>query len=176
MAWIAPTTRSTGVKITSSIWNNDVVDTRALLHDPPAVVGYRTTNQTIIGGDNLDMDADEYDTDAMRSGNFGGAADRLRARTAGVYLIWGTVRWTAGAGSYALRVRFYHITTGTPIAANRTTTSAMQFDQSLATIYKMAQNDEVQFSLAEFSSGNLEIVSDSDATPKFGMHWLGSGE
>ena len=55
MAWIAPTTRATGILITASIWNTDIVDNLVALKAPPSAnyvlnegSDYTTTSTTFV--------------------------------------------------------------------------------------------------------------------------------
>lgn len=58
MAWIAPTTRTTGELITASIWNTDITDNLDALKDPPSenyeaneAADYSTSSTTFVNVD-----------------------------------------------------------------------------------------------------------------------------
>ena len=62
MAWIAPTTRTTGELITAAIWNVDVVDNLLALKSPPTDTytlnegaNYTTTSVTFVDVDAVNL-------------------------------------------------------------------------------------------------------------------------
>lgn len=173
MAWTTPTTRATGVLVTASIWNTDLVDNLAWLHDPPACRVYNSGNISISSGTPtaLTFDTERFDTDAIH--DTGSNTSRLTAKTAGVYIIAGSIEF-ASAPNSAGYVAIKHSPSGNLIAYQSIPNNA-NARAVAACIYKLAVNDYVELVVNQNTGGPININAVAAYSPEFEMAWTGAG-
>ncbi len=100
MAYTVPTTQTDGNVIGASDWNTDLVDNIKFLADPPRVLTYRNSNQSVPDAtDTIPLfNAETRDTDSMHSTSSN--QGRLTASTAGLYQVTFRAYFAAATGGY----------------------------------------------------------------------------
>lgn len=119
-------------------------------------------NNTIIA---LTFNAERWDTDTIHdtSTNTG----RLTCKTAGIYHIYGSVKFAANKTGY--RYLLVRLNGSTFIASHgHTAVAEIHEDMSISTEYSMAVNDYVELMVYQNSGGALDVNS-----PEFGMTFQG---
>lgn len=120
MAYVAPTTKAAGQKITAVIWNQDVKDNVIALANRPACEAVHSTTQSLT--DNVEatvaFDTDASDNDAMHDPVT--LNTRITFKTAGFYVVSFGCEITAAAdyASYYCYIRL----NGTTLVAQGSST------------------------------------------------------
>ena len=89
---------------------------------------------------------------------------RLTAVYAGVYMIGGTIRWSASPVNVELHIRIGGVTT---IASHNVVADNRY--ETISTIYSMAVNDYAELMVLQISGGALNITSTANSSPEFWM-------
>ena len=175
MAYTTPKTWAVGEVVTASNMNTNVRDNVAWLHGPPTCRAYNSANIS-INNDTLTaltFNSERWDTDDIHSvlSNTG----RLTCKTAGVYTIYGTVRFaTNDVGQRAVQVRL----NGTTFIGGDTRVDATSAGGTRLTAfieYKLAATDYVELVVYQNSGGALNVVAEGNYSPEFGMTRIAAG-
>ena len=118
----------------------------------------------------LTFDSERWDTDTIHdtSTNTG----RLTAKTAGKYLITGSVEYASN--NTGMRTIWIQVN-GTAIAQDRV--QSVQSDvtrMTIATVYSLAVNDYVELGVRHTAGTNVNIVAGSAYSPEFAMQRIAS--
>lgn len=135
---------------------------------PPAARVYNSALQTIPTATPtaITFDSEWFDTDTIHEAVT--HPDRLTAKTAGVYLIFGSVRFAANnTGQRALNI-ILGATFGIS-GDNRTAVQGDVTDVSISTAWQLSVNDFVQLQVYQDSGGNLNVSQVNRSSPQFGM-------
>lgn len=135
---------------------------------------YNNANLTI--GNNstttLTLNSERYDTDTIHDTSTN--TSRLTCKTAGKYLVTGTVDFAAHATG--LRGLYIWLNGTTYIAiANQMaiTTAAIPTRMTISTIYDLAVNDYVELRAYQSSGGDLNVQTGANFSPEFMMQRIG---
>ena len=162
---VAPTAAAGQLLIASS-------STAAAWTTPDGARVYHTVDQTATTGVRLTLafNSERYDNGGLHDTVTNNS--RLTALKAGVYSIWGGVRWAGNAtGVRSLEIRLNALST---IGSNEATPGGTAWrDQVGCTIFKLAVNDYVELAATQTSGGDLSVVRQADYSPEFAMQWLG---
>jgi hypothetical protein len=133
---------------------------------PSCRVYHNTTQSTATGGSTtLAFNSERFDTDTMHDVSTNNS--RLTAKTAGKYLIIGSVAWADNATG----IRGIAIVKGggSQIAYTMHAAPATFCFQTVSTIIDMAINEYVELSAYQTSGGALNILNISAHSPEFMM-------
>lgn len=140
--------------------------------EPPSARVYHNANQSIssVGVVALAFNSERFDTDNIHSTSTNNS--RLTCKTAGKYLIGGSVDWASNAtGQRQLLIR---LNGTTYIAPNGVTpVSGDTTKQGISTLYSLAVNDYVELTVFQTSGGSLNVNSAGDYSPEFWMVKVG---
>jgi hypothetical protein len=135
---------------------------RVTSSSPPLV-----TNATFT---TLSWDTERFDSNTLWAA---GNPTRLTCKTAGLYLLTGSIKWDANATGtrflgIALNGTAEYLTAvwGPPISGNPT-------HQSIATLWQLALTDYVELQCYQNSGGNLQVYSPNAYGAEFGMSKIG---
>lgn len=149
--------------------------------DPPTCRVFNSGNISVNNNavTALTFDSERFDTDSMHS--VATNTSRITINTAGVYLITGHVIWGADT-DYTRRFIDFFVSNATIIARQEMdfTTPAINASGeawSLASIYKFAVNDYVEFRAFQqnTSAGANNILATGNLSPEFAACWISSG-
>lgn len=129
---------------------------------------YRSTDQTLTTATltPIAFDSERFDTDSIHDNSTNNS--RLTCKTAGVYVISGTVRFATNAtGNRRLLIRL----NGTTYIAEHTqaAVSGLQTTITIATVYLLAANDYVELVALQSSGGDLAVSASGNLSPEFSM-------
>jgi len=139
----------------------------------PAVRVHGSGNQTITTGSTtgLTFNTERFDTDGMHSTVSN--TSRLTAKTAGIYLITGNVRWANNTtGRRILLMRINGGDTIAQVEIHGPPVSGHVLVMNVTTIYELLATDYVELSVFQDSGGDLDIVATGNYTPEFAMAWV----
>ena len=123
----------------------------------------------------LSFNSERQDTDAIHDTVT--ANSRLTCKTAGFYLIFGTVRWdvnSSGNRSIGIRLNGTASDPATTLANVQVNGIATNnSDMAVATGYQLAVNDYVELVVRQTSGGSLDVQSVGNHSPEFGMVRVG---
>lgn len=172
MAYSSPASVSTATTITSS-WGNSVKAAVDFLANPPACRVYNNANQSIPDSTvtPLTFNTERYDTDTMHS--TAALTSRITIKTAGLYLITGTIAFAAG-GSSGTRLAGIILGGSVKIAEQQAVTNA-GVSVNVSTVYKFAVNDYVELYAYQVSAGALNSLAVANICPEFAATWIGLG-
>lgn len=134
----------------------------------PSCRVYHSATQTLADSTvvALAFDSERWDNASMHSTSTNNS--RIIAPESGYYLVFGHVNWgTSTAGDRQL----YHRVDGT-IVVNATRTAAGSTgvcQSSVSSVIYLAQNSYVELVARQTSGGNLDITSNAQFSPEFGM-------
>lgn len=133
---------------------------------------YSSTPQAITTGVStaIAFNSERFDTDTIHDTVTNNS--RLTCKTAGVYLITGSIEWEMSTGARSLAVRFNGTTT--IVQALVPAVSGNLTMQTCSTIYQFAINDYVELMVAQDSGNNLNVNATASYSPEFGMVRLGA--
>ena len=181
MAYSAPTTKTTGTLITSTIWNQDVVDNVLFLANPPACRVYNSISQNITDNTELALtfDSERFDTDNMHSTSSN--TSRITFNTAGVYIVTFTCELPADT-TYQRVYAHIKLNGATSLAVSDSyamTSSgygAAVF-VNVTTIYKFAATNYVQALVFQDNSGGAakSALASPNYSAEFAACWVGLG-
>lgn len=178
MAYVAPTTRIVGERITAAIWNQDVVDNVAFLANPPSCFVYNSGNQSISDATEttLTFDSERWDTNSMHSTSLD--TGRITFNTAGIYLVQGNVRITAG-NDYSMAYLSIRRDGTTEIAIVLHTTTTFNtnpiLNVSVVRKFAAAQYVELRAYQDNTASAARNVLNNAESSPTFSATWLGIG-
>jgi hypothetical protein len=176
VAYSAPITRSTGFLVTAAEWNQEVVDNAIFLANPPACRVYNSAHFAVANATDVPItfDTERFDTDTIHSTSVN--TNRLTCKTAGLYLIGGSVQWAlANGGNREIALRVNGTTEIDRDLGQIDAAPAVALAQNLATIYKLAVNDYVELIAWQNSSVSINAVLAANSSPEFWMTWIGLG-
>lgn len=119
----------------------------------------------------LGFTSERWDNDAMHDNSTNNT--RLTANTAGLYLITATVGWadnTTGQRCTLLKVG------GSTIIADQcapTPTGARNVYNNVTTVYTLSAGEYVEVLAYQNSGGQLNVITEANVSPEFGMTYLG---
>lgn len=136
----------------------------------PAVRVYNDADISISNNTNtiLTFNTERWDNDSIHDTTTN--TSRLTCKTAGIYHIYGNIRW--GANQTGYRIIAINVNT-TRVAAERKRDTATHTYQSISTDYVLAVDDYVELEVYQDSGGALTVVSEGNFSPEFGMTYLG---
>jgi hypothetical protein len=137
-------------------------------NNSPSARVYHNANQSIssVGVTALAFNSERFDNDTIHSTSTNNT--RLTCKTAGKYLIGGSVEWASNAtGFRQLLIRVngsFYVDVGTvnPISGDTT-------KQGVKTLYQLAVNDYVELLVFQTSGGSLNVNSVGAYSPEFWM-------
>ncbi len=119
----------------------------------------------------LTFNSERFDNDNIH--DIAVNTDRLTVRTAGIYVISGSVRWAANAtGFRLLRIHLQAINQSLASSVHLNA-GAVITDQTISTIYELVVGDFVQLRVQQNSGGALNIEVASQYSPEFSMVKVG---
>ena len=131
---------------------------------------YDTSDQTLSTGTwtALTFDTEDYDTDTIHSTVSN--TSRLTCKTAGKYIMVGTIYWESSAvGARAVRI-FLNNTTN--LVLNRQPVYGSD-GQNATAIYELDVDDYVELHAQQESGGDLDVLTSSGLSPTFSMQRIG---
>jgi|SRR5690349_7007690 len=160
--------RSTNDLITSTIWNQDVVDSINLLYNgrPSCRVYHNTTQSMTSGADNVVVfNSERWDTDGMHSTvtNTG----RITFTTAGLYVFGFNLEWATAPSTAEVEV--WLNATPTKIQWYQMTNS--QKRAQIHGVYSFSAADYITFIVNP--SGTQTIASSANYSPEAWAHMIG---
>lgn len=175
MAWTSPPLWVAATTLTASQMNGNIRDNLIQLHDAPSARVHRTTAQAIAAGvtESLSFNSERYDNDTIH--DVSTTPQRLTCRTAGVYLITGSVEWDSG-GTGGMRTLQIALNSGNLLTSTNipgAATGAAQH-QSVSTLYKLAVGDYVSLDVRTTNDA-LNINVTANSSPEFAMTWVSTG-
>lgn len=166
MAYVAPTTRSTGFLVTAAVWNQDVVDNVAFLYSPPRAQVRRNSTQSITNGawNLVTWNVEDVDTDGLFAT---GTGDRFTAATAGRYL----VAFSIGFTTNTTNARGWAIAKGTSAGANfvaskiQNPVATFGSPEAITAEVVLAVGETVSCQVFQNSGASLNTDADASNTP-----------
>jgi hypothetical protein len=139
----------------------------------PSARAYHDANQSIAtggGGAFLAFNQERWDTDTIHDTVTNNT--RLTCKTAGYYSITAGGAWeTNGTGSRSIGIL---LNGATPLAYdNRLAPADINARFTVTTVYPLAVNDYVEVAVFQSSGGALNVLTGSNYSPEFSMHWVG---
>lgn len=133
-------------------------------HRMPAARVYHNANQSISNNTLtvLAFNSERFDTDTIHDTVTDNS--RLTCKTAGKYLIAGSISWSGAPGINDFRLRVNGSTTIAIASADDSSAHG-----SIASIYDLAVNDYVELLVIQISGGSLNIVASGNHSPEFSM-------
>jgi hypothetical protein len=134
----------------------------------PAARVYHSTNQSIANntGVALAFNTESFDTDTIHDTVTNNS--RLTCKTAGKYLITGTIEWAANATGIRQAILQVNGTTQ-PGIDERIGTATYPVTTTVVTLYDLAVNDYVELLGYQDSGGALNALTDGIRAPVFEM-------
>jgi len=141
------------------------------------LVGARVYNDAAISVANntgvaLTFNSETYDTDTIHdtSTNTG----RLTCKTAGIYLIVGSVRWEANAtGERLVKIDLGGVGSIGYVQNQAVASAGETTAQIVTTIYNLAVNQYVELAVYQLSLATLNILATNYISPYFMMQRIG---
>ena len=166
MSYSAPSTRSADYLVSHTVWNQDVKDNIIAIHDPPSVLVYHSTTQSIAsGGVALAFNSEEYDSATLHSTSTNNS--RLTASIAGVYLATVFLQInTATSGSHSVYIRV----NGSGYESRNSINDSGNIYMALTGLVKLSASDYIEMVYTHALSNQTV-----NAATRFGMTWLGAG-
>lgn len=135
---------------------------------------FNSANLTIDTGSwtTLTFDSESYDLNGMHSTSSN--TSRLTAQRAGVYSIFGSIRFATSSSGTLRGVRI--VVNGSVIIAldlRPPNGAASTVNITIASCYKLAVNDYVELQVYQDTGGNLNVERASAYSPEFGMQQVG---
>ena len=137
---------------------------------------YHDASQT-ISDDTLTalaFNQETFDTSSMHDTSTNNS--RLVATPAGVYFVWGDVRFAANAsGERQILIRVNGSTLVSNYADAANDISGKAHIQTTSTLVKLAEDDYVELCVQQTSGGSLSVNSNALYSPQFAMALIGVG-
>jgi hypothetical protein len=122
------------------------------------------------GFTNLSFDVELYDTDDMFDPV---APTRITARTSGIYVITGAVRWDANnTGSRSIGLVRNAIGIAFLAADTRDATDGNATRQNVSTVTRLAENDSIELKVSQDSGGDLNVNNNGSPQVHLSVTWL----
>lgn len=179
MPYTTPTTRSTGLLVTASIWNTDLVNNILFLADPPACRVYNSSNISCADAavTTLTFNSERFDTDNMHSTV--SQTSRITFNTAGVYVVTFNAECQSG-NDYSAWFCDFFLNGATTIANVRfkpNTDALYNHNLHLSTLYKFAAADYIEVRVFQDNTANTarNVLAAGNYSPEFSAHWIGQG-
>jgi hypothetical protein len=136
---------------------------------------YHSVDQAITTGTNtaLTFDSERYDNGGLHSG---GAATRLTAARAGVYLITASVRFDIVGTTDKERKVYLRLNGTTTLAVDQRPAVPVGSNDytsiTITTLYKLAATDYVEVLVYHDYGTNINVMALVNASPEFAMQWM----
>ena len=176
MPYTTPITWLAGQYPTAAQFNEQISGNISFLANPPACRVRNTVAQNITSGgapQALTFNTERFDSDNMHSTV--SLTERITINTAGIYTITGTMSFSANATGR--RHANFTINSASQIAAINVPAvgAGVETTLSLATIWKFAVGEWVEFRAFQDSGVTLQSQAATDVYPEFSAVWLGRG-
>ena len=142
-------------------------------HTGIATIGaraYHSVNQSIpnSSGTAVALNSERWDTDSIHDNSTNNS--RLTCKTAGKYIISGSIEWAANSnGERRLSIRLNGSTSIGFLALLPMGGAFLDMDMFVTTIYELAVDDYVELDVAQNSGGALNLVSKGNWSQEFSM-------
>ncbi len=179
MTWTNPTTVTTGDNISAAKYNNEVVNNSLFLYNAPTARVYNNAAISITNATEtaLTFNSERYDTDGIH--DTGINTGRLTCQTAGKYHIYANLQFAQN--TTGVRYAYLRLNGTTKIAVQRMPNDAGVAINGvnagsfcISTTYQLAAADYVEVVVYQNSTVALNVESDGNWSPEFGMDWIGA--
>ena len=175
MPYVDPGAVTTGTTITST-WGNAVRNAEQYLANPPAckMAGSGTQNVNTATRTAITFSTEVFDTDTMHDTSTNTA--RITIKTAGVYVVTGTLEFPANAGGSVRQVEIRLNGADASLQAiNSAFPGSVGVVLSVSVVGKYAVNDYLELTAYQTSGATLACGGTAPYQKSFAATWVGLG-